>query len=421
MVETILEPFPDSKILGVMRGITGIRDAVAIVHGKSCCHADTLLFHVLNGSHDYVRVLGSGMRSQDVSVGGFRKLSLSIRSAYKEFKPELIAVLVASFPTLMGDDVDGALERLKEDIPCRLCSFSCAGYEGNANRGYEEVLSRLVQYMEAFQPVNDSINIIGFKSDDPHAVAEMEEIKRMLVNQGVTVNAVITSCTFDEVRRAPSASLNVIMSGEGLNCARLMNERFGIPYITVPYPFGWNLSTEFLRKITEALGKKLDQDVLSWEKERLTENLRRVYTYLQGIYGLPVAVVGDGERSIYLALFLSDELGMDVRQLCLTSERKSLSNTEMKDRDQTSLEEKFEEILVSRDEFHMEEAIKSKNVHAIFGSTMQKCICRELGIPLIRTSYPILDAVSVADIPYMGFKGIANVTQTIINAIIGQG
>ena len=421
MVETIFEPFPDSKILGVMRGITGITDAVAVVHGKSCCHADTLLFNILNGSHDHVRVLGSGMRSQDVSVGGFRKLSLSIRSAYEQFKPELIAVLVASFPTLMGDDVDGALKRLQEDIPCPLCSFSCAGYEGYANRGYQEVLSRLVRYMDDLRPVKDTVNIIGFKADDPHATAELDEIERMLFNQGIRVNAVLTACTFDEMRRAPSASLNVIMCGEGLDCARLMNERFGTPYIQVPYPFGWHLCTEFLGKITEALGKKPDQDFLSREKERFKERLRKVYTYLQGIYGLPVAVVGDGERGIHLAQFLSDELGLDVKQLCLTSDRKSLSGTEGEERDQVNLEGKFEGILISRDEFHMEEAIKSKNVHAVFGSTMEKRLCRELEIPLIRTSYPILDAVSIADTPYMGFKGIANFAQTIINAMIGQG
>jgi len=93
MAEIIYDSFPDSKLLGVMRALTGVRDAVGIVHGRSCCHADSLLFNVLTSPNDDIRLLGSGMRSQDISVGGHRKLSLAIRSAYREFKPVLIVTI----------------------------------------------------------------------------------------------------------------------------------------------------------------------------------------------------------------------------------------------------------------------------------------------------------------------------------------
>jgi len=69
----------------------------------------------------------------------------------------------------------------------------------------------------------------------------------------------------------------------------------------------------------------------------------------------------------------------------------------------------------------MEESIRSKGVSAIFGSSMEKRLSKELGIPLIKVSYPVLDAVSIANIPYTGFNGTINLAQTIINAIIGQG
>ena len=413
MAEIIYDSYPDSKLLGVMRALTGVRDAVGIVHGRSCCHADSLLFNVLTSPNDDIRLLGSGMRSQDISVGGHRKLSLAIRSAYREFKPELIAVLIASVPTLMGDDVDGTLAGMEKELPCKICSFPCAGYEGHMNDGYEEVLSRLVQYMTPSTHVSDKINIIGYKSDEPHAMANLRESKRMLADQGVKINAILTASGFDEIKNAPKAFLNVVLGGDGLGCASLMNEQFGIPYVVVPYPFGWEQTVEFLEKVTGALGKKLNQDVISREKDRIKKKLQKVYTYLQGIYGLPVAVAGEGGRVFNLAGFLSDEIGLKIKLLSVTSRNPILQEMEKKNTH-------FEELFITPDHFRMEEAIKAKDVEIIFGSTVEKRLAKELNIPLIRTAYPVLDAVSISDIPYAGFEGVINLTEQIINAVIGS-
>ncbi len=413
MAEKIYEPVPDSKLLGVARAINGIRDAVAIVHGKSCCHADTLLFNILTGCHDDIRLVGSGIRSQDISVGGYRKLSLAIQSAYKEFNPRLIAVLVTSFTTMMGDDVDGIIRSIKRDIPCEICSFACPGYIGDASSGYEEVLSFLVRYMEGCLPEKGLINIIGFKPDDPRARADLEEIKRMLGVHGVQINTILTGSSFDEIRIGPKASLNVVISPDGIGCARLMEKMFRTPYVVIPYPFGWQGSLEFLEGIADALDITLNQEAILKERAQIKERLQGVYTYLQGIYGLPVAVVGDSTRAKAISRFLRNELGMEVRLLCITG-GPSQEVDLCKDID-------ADELLISKDQFQIEEALRSKDIGLVFGSTMEKTLCRELGIPLIRIFYPVLDAVSIARVPYAGFEGVINLTETVINSIIGEG
>ena len=409
MAEIIYDSFPDSKLLGVMRALTGISDAVSIVHGRSCCHSDALLFRALASSHDDIRVIGSGIRGQDISTGGNRKLSIAIRSAYTEFRPELIAVLIASVPTLMGDDVEGTIAAMEKEIPSKIVSFPCVGYGGHVN---EEVLARLVQYMTPSTHVGDTINIIGFKSDEPGAAANLKEIKRMLAGQGIRINAALNATEFEEVKNAPRASLNVVLGGDGLGCARLMDEQFGIPYVVVSYPFGWGQSVELLEKVTEAIGKELNQDAILREKEGLKENLQKIYAYLQGIYGLPVAVVGESGRGFALARFLSDEVGLKVALLCVTSKNPALEKMKKEDT-------YFEELLIRPDHFRMEEAVRSKGVEIIFGSTVEKRLAKELNIPLIRTAYPVLDEVAISDVPYAGFRGITGMTEKIINAVIG--
>ena len=413
MDEMIFDSYPDSKLLGAMRALNGIRDAVSIVHGRSCCHADSLLFNVLTSPNDDIRLLGSGMRAQDISVGGHRKLSLAIRSAYEEFHPELIAILVASVPTLMGDDVDGTIVEMEKEIPCKICNFPCAGYQGHMNEGYEEVLCGLVKYMTPSTPVSDMVNIIGFKPDEPHGAANLKEVKRMLADHAVKVNSVLTASGLEEIKNGPRASLNVVLGGDGLGCARLMEEQFGTPYVVAPYPFGWEQSVDLVMKVAGALGKKADQDVISGERDFLKKKLQQIYTYLQGIYGLPAAVVGEAGRAFHLARFLTDEIGLKIKLLSITSKNPHLE--EMKGENRY-----FEDLFITPDHFRMGEAVRAKDVEILFGSTAEKKLADELNIPLIRTSYPILDQVAVSDIPYAGFKGIIHLTEQLINAVIGR-
>ena len=126
-----------------------------------------------------------------------------------------------------------------------------------------------------------------------------------------------------------------------------------------------------------------------------------------------MAVVGDATRAKAISHFLGDELGLDVRVLCITGG--STQDLDLcKDID-------VDELLISKDQFHIEEALRPKDVGLVFGSTMEKRVCRDLGIPLIRIFYPVLDAVSIAHMPYAGFEGVINLTETVINSIIGEG
>lgn len=46
----------------------------------------------------------------------------------------------------------------------------------------------------------------------------------------------------------------------------------------------------------------------------------------------------------------------------------------------------------------------------------------EMGFPLIRFSYPVFDQVSIyEDSPYAGMRGALNLTEEILNAVLGFG
>ena len=408
----IYDPTQDCKLVGAARALGGIKDAITIVHARPGCYCGVLLLRALGSNQNDIRVVSSGFRAQDMVYGAEGRLADAIRLSYNNFKPALIAALNCSAPVIMGDDVEGVVLSMKKEIPAEIISLSTGGYEGPAWIGYEETLTELTQYMVPGEPENDKVNIIGFKQDDFKASADLLEIERMLNSQGITLNAVLTNSSFEEIKNAPKASLNIVLGGDGLESAKIMQEKFAIPYVVTPYPFGLNNSIEFLEIVAKGLNTEVNQEFINAAKEMIKERIERIFLFLQGIYDTSVAVVGDAARAFDFAKFLSDELCLNVKVLAIAS-RNHISQDKIND-------DYFETLLIEPDRFAMNEVIKTKGVEMIFGSTMEKKLAYELGAPMVRIFYPVMDEVSISDAPYAGFTGTIHLTESIINLIINN-
>ena len=410
------DPTQDCKLVGAARALGGIKDAITIVHARPGCHCGVLLLRALGSNQNDIRIVGSGFRAQDMVYGAEGRLAAAIRLSYANFKPSLIGVLNCSAPAIMGDDVEGVVQALKEEIPAEIVTLSTGGYEGPAWVGYEEALAELTRYMDEIERGGEEniVNIIGFKQDEIKAYSDILEIERMLKSHGITINAVLTNSSFDEIKKAPKASLNIVLGGDGLECAKIMQEKFDIPYIVTPYPFGLNNSIELLESVTSSLNLEIKREFITAEKDRIKERIERIFLYLQGIYDMSVAVVGDASRAYDLAKFLSDELCLNVKVLAITS-RNHISRDKAR-----TYDDYFETLLIEPDRFEMNKVIKSKGVEMIFGSTMEKKLAYELGAPLVRIFYPMLDEVSISDTPYAGFRGTPHFIEKIVNSVINN-
>jgi nitrogenase molybdenum-iron protein beta chain len=240
----VYDPTQDCKLVGATQALSGVKDSVTIVHGRPGCHCGILLLRALGSNQNDIRIVSSGFRAQDMIYGAEGRLAGTIRLCYNNFKPSLIAALNCSAPVIMGDDVEGVVHAMKEEIPAEIITLSTGGYEGPAWIGYEETLAELTRYMVPSKTENDKANLIGVKQDDVRSSADLLEIERMLNSQGITLNAILTNSSFEEIKNAPRASLNIVLGGNGLESAEAMQEKFDMPYTVVPYPFGLNNSIE---------------------------------------------------------------------------------------------------------------------------------------------------------------------------------
>ena len=411
----IYDPPQDCKLVGAMRAIHGVSDSITIIHARPGCHCGMLLWKALGSNQNDVRVISSGFRAHDTVYGAEGRLSAAIELSQEYFEPGLIAALNCSAPAIMGDDIEGVASSMEDKIPAALMTLATGGYEGPAWLGYEEALVKFTDYMIPVEsPSANTVNLIGIKTDDVNAAGDLTEIRRILKDQGIAVNTVLADASWGEITNAPDASLNVVLGGDGLECAKAMRERFNIPYVITPYPFGVKKTTEFVKLVANRLGREIDSELIDREVELVRAGVERVCMFLQGLYDMPVAVIGESGRAFDLAEFLSDELGINVSLLAISG-KNYLTSNKIEDGNGH-----FGDVLIEPDRFEMNNLIRRAGVSVIFGSTFEKHLSSELKAPLIRVSYPVIDEVSITDSPYAGFRGTLHLCETIINAVITQ-
>ena len=412
-----LDPTQGCQLIGAFRAFHGIKDGYVVLHSPPGCHSGMLLLRSLCDNAD-ARIAFSGIHPRDFIYGAEHKALIALKKVDETFKPAFIALLDACAPAIVGDDLDAVEVKAREDeeIKSKILYFGAAGFHKNMWMGYESALASLADFMENSHSKSneESVNLIGFKDDGFKSVADLTEIKRLLNGANVKVNAVLTADEFKHIVEAPKASLNIVLGGDGVKLAKMMNKQFDIPYLIVDYPYGVSATERFLERVCKELDKEVDEGFISRERVRVKETVEKVQFYLNGFYGMSCAIVGDTAKGIALAKFLSSELGFDVKVLALTNKN-------------FVLEENFkeisglaQEIMVEPDRFKMEQRISNAGVQMLLGSTFDKRLANVARVPLVRFSYPTIDNITLTDAPYAGFRGVSTWLEAIINSLVSR-
>ena len=399
-----MEPMQGCRMIGAVRAFIGIKDSHIVLHSPPGCHSGMMMLDVIQDNSDW-RIAVSGMHQRDLIYGAEHKCLLAIKKVYETFKPSFIVAMDCCSSGILGEDLESVVEQAKKEIDAEIIYFSGAGYHSLAYYGYEEALEELVKFMEQKETIPNSINLIGIKIDDFKAREDIEEIRRICSNAGVNINSILTCDTFDAIKNAPNAELNVVF-GDGIKLAEVMKKKFNIPYIVVDYPYGLNGTLEFLNSLNEHVN--VDFEFVEEEKKRIIKTVEKVQFYLKGFYGMSSAVVGD-YKAFGFAKFLSDEIGFDIDTLGVSKFYNIDSKiNEIKD---------IVENIVIDDRKELEDKIMENNIEILFGSSYEKKIAQNKNIPLIRFSYPVVDEISLSNIPLAGFRGVPTIIERIINEI----
>ncbi|MDR0839149.1 MAG: hypothetical protein LBN99_05845, partial [Oscillospiraceae bacterium] len=316
----IERPKSSCALGGALTTLAGLNRVVPIVHAAGGCAAG--LSGVYSNAAGY-RGTGycggnmmptSNIAENNIVFGGEDRLAEQIENTLFAMDGDLYVVVTGCQVEIIGDDAKSVAKRYADQ---NVIGISTPGFLGNTLKGYDAVVTSLVEFVIEPSAVKDAaaVNIFGVvPGHDVFYRGNLEEIKRLLALIGVRANTFFgVADTVADIRTYGSASLSVVLAPNvGVAPAERLEQLGGIPYILSEIPVGPSGTASFLRQIGAALGVDLAliESVIAYES-------RYYYAYLNGLvdtysdldFQRYAIVSADGYYAHALTRFVANDLG----------------------------------------------------------------------------------------------------------------
>ena len=215
-----------------------ITDALHLIHGPIGCAAYTWdIRGSLSSGPELNRMsFSTDLREQDVIYGGEKKLYRALKELILKYTPKAAFIYSTCIVGIIGDDVNAVCKKVAAEEGIPVIPVNSEGFKGTKKTGYKvacDAIGQLVGTGNTDGISNYSVNIMG----DFNIAGETWIIKRYFEKMGIqTVSSITGDGRIDDICRSHGAKLNVVQcSGSMIHLAKMMEEKYGIPYIRVSY------------------------------------------------------------------------------------------------------------------------------------------------------------------------------------------
>ena len=205
----------------------------------------------------------SDLHDLDIIKGGAKKLDRALDSILSfEKKPEMIVVRATCVPIVIGDDMEGSVERFKKKTGLPVVYLD--NIADQHATPFRDVF-RQVKDDPAFknpEKIPGSINLLGFPRE-----SEMAPLLDFLGGLGVSVNCrILPEVDVKVMRRYTRAELAVLFDTSLYDSSyREIVGDIELPSIRPTAPYGVRHTRQWLWEVASALGRTSEQFEAAWE------------------------------------------------------------------------------------------------------------------------------------------------------------
>ena len=404
-------PIP-SDYFGVTWALAGIKNALILEHGATgTAFYNAVSFGVMNKQSPKGVLFTTGLDEDDVVMGREEKIVKAVQEMDTRYHPEIISLTATAVTSVIGLDLDGLVMELQPRVNARLLAFSGGGFLGDYTVGIKAVFRTLVtEVVKAPAEKRErTVNLIGPTIDTFNHPSDYEEIKRLLGLLDVEVNTVFTQCTdVKALEDLSSAALNIVTRDIGLEAAKLLKDRFGMPY-HYGLPFGIRGSVDFLEHVAQKLDLPLERRIIASELEKYGHTLAELSSWWHHYGHLRVVVSCPCDYALGLTRLVQEEWGLSVKAVVLPSPPE----------DEAVLpvfhDLGVNKVLVVPEEKEMQDLLTELQPHILFGNAYDFRLGPDVPIK-IHAAMPAYDHIYLYDgTPFVGFRGNLYLTQSLIN------
>ncbi len=249
----------------------------------------------------------SALTEMDAIMGDDEKLINDVVKAAADQHPEFIAVCGSPMPMMTGVDFDAVAAEIERRSGIRTFGMHTNGTHSYLEGASQALLAITKEYVHECPAASGAgVNIVGMTPLDFPWRGTMDSIRRWLSHNGLEYVSCFAMggegsprASLDEIRRAASAKVNLVVSYSGLAAAEYMKEQFGIPYVCgVPFGTLW----------AELLGSALRAAAESGEASDLKTD--------KAVHSNELIIIGESIAAESLAAAVASDLEMKSRVIC---------------------------------------------------------------------------------------------------------
>jgi nitrogenase molybdenum-iron protein beta chain len=422
--------------------VLAIPGAHPIVHAGPGCAEKTFMFSCYGAGFQGEGFAGGGTVSstntteRDVVFGGEEKLKQYVAGALKVLKGDLYVVMSGCTSGIVGDDVTYiASTYAKEGFP--VIGVETSGFKGNSYFGHEllmkEIISQFVGDVEP-QVRKGLVNVFSVvPSQNPFWRADLEEIKRVLTAIGLEVNILFgyESAGVSEWKDIPNAQFNLVLSTwVGLETAKLLEKKYGTPYLHIPYlPVGAEATSRVLLEIGKFgnLGEAQVASVIQKEESKFYKYFVSLADFIADYRNnipFELYTVADSSYALGVSDYLVNELGLAPEGIYITDDPNPQWQSDI-EKALNALAPEFEGKLL----FEIDGGVIQKDVRKkigtstkalIMGSTWEDILSGMTGNLSVHLSPPVHNDVFI-NRSFAGYNGGLRLTEEIYAGAFRKG
>ena len=272
----------------------------------------------------------SGISEMEAIMGDDEKLISDIVDAAAVLKPAFIAIAGTPIPTMTGFDFEAVAAVIEQRSGIPSFGFPTTGmntYIHGASMAFAGIAERFVDDPGdscCMRPNGIKVNVLGLTPLDFSVNGTDDSIVQWLEREGFeVVSKWAMGSSLNEIRRSAEADVNLVVSAAGYGAAKVLYERFGMPY-AIGFPAGNELPGLLadqiilnVKKFKEQGGaKSFGEAEISVDSGVFLDGSegKGGSTYEKGF----AAVIGEGITSLSLAGTIELECGIPAKVLCAT-------------------------------------------------------------------------------------------------------
>ena len=292
-----------------MCSLTGIKNLAIVYHAPAGCNAvqNYLLKLLSQKRNDICHFVCTDLNEKDTVFGAISALREIVRKTYRERKPDAIVVASSCTSGIIGEDIEGLVTELSDELPVPVVSAHCEGFKSHIWANGWDIADHAI--FGLIKPPKEKRNVVYIRDGSSGALSR-PTIAEAISALGVEPIFCYTGASVEQISYMSEALATVSTCHTwGAYIGTFLQEKYGVPYVNTVSPHGVEGFEVWYRELARIIGKQKEAEKFIAEKRSIY--IPKIQALKEQLQGKRV-LLGMGPGFVFDIARLAKQFGMEV-------------------------------------------------------------------------------------------------------------